>query len=489
MADDKHSIIRQADAALNAGDMSTAVSGYRRVLRIDNSLADVWFNLGYALRIQRKFPEALDCYSHALDHKVQRPEEAHLNRAAIFTEQLSAYDKARTELDAALEKNPFFVVGWLNLGLLHEDIGEIAEARHAYERALQIAPQSGRALSRLAAIATFENKVSTEVGRLEAALRLPSLAPNDAVDIAFGLANLYDAKGQHEQAFALAASANQAQHRFLPETSRYDPVAHEKLIDSICNMTLPPPLLKANKRSEPKVFICGLFRSGSTLAEQLLARHSDTVAGGEHDFIPEIVRGNLQPYPEKLTTATRAELESLRLDYMSRLAANGHVSGQVTDKRCDNFLHIGFIKTLFPHAKIVHSYRAPLDNAVSLFFQHFSEDINYSMDLGHLGHWLAQYRKIMTHWKSLYGTDIHDFSYDATVHSPEAEVRAMVEHCGLAWREGSPSTNNVVKTASAWQVRQALHQRSSGRWRNYQHDLLPVMHAAGIDEDGNWLAF
>ena len=481
--------IRQADAALRTGQTATAIACFRRALWNDPTMASVWYNLGYALRLDRQFNESLDAYHQALANGISHPEEVHLNRAAIFSEQLSAHDEALTELNKALLLNPGFFAGWLNLGMLHEDMGQIIVARDAYRNVLRIAPQNGRAISRLAAINQFEDRAADMVHPLEAALRLPHLPFEDAIDIGFGLANIYDAIGRHEKAFALAMSANQAQHQKLPEQLRYNPAEHERLVDALCSMRLPPPLPSNDTSITVPIFICGLFRSGSTLAEQLLARHSGTVSGGEYDFIPEIVRNSLKPFPRSLAEARQSELEGLRYDYLSRLTATGYTFGPVSDKRCDNFLYVGLIKSLFPTAKIVHSYRSPLDNAISMFFQHFADSINYSMDLGHLGHWLAQYRKLMKHWRALYGVDIHDFCYDTAVLDVEPAVRAMVEHCGLKWNNGTGPTNSIVKTASAWQVRQPLHQRSSGRWRNYAQQLEAVMQAAGIDEQGMWLDF
>ena len=43
---------------------------------------------------------------------------------------------------------------------------------------------------------------------------------------------------------------------------------------------------------------------------------------------------------------------------------------RVTDKRPDNFLYIGLIKSLFPDAKIVHTVRDPLDTCLSNYFLH-----------------------------------------------------------------------------------------------------------------------
>ena len=39
--------------------------------------------------------------------------------------------------------------------------------------------------------------------------------------------------------------------------------------------------------------------------------------------------------------------------------------------------------------------------------------------------------------------------------------------------------DRAVKTASVWQVREPLYQRSSGRWRNYERHLAPLREALG----------
>src|ERR1700721_3313730 len=48
------------------------------------------------------------------------------------------------------------------------------------------------------------------------------------------------------------------------------------------------------------IFICGMYRSGSTLTEQLLAGHPLLAAGGEIDFLPNAVQLDLAPSPESI---------------------------------------------------------------------------------------------------------------------------------------------------------------------------------------------
>jgi hypothetical protein len=86
----------------------------------------------------------------------------------------------------------------------------------------------------------------------------------------------------------------------------------------------------------------------------------------------------------------------------------------------------------------------------------------------------------MAHWKSLYPDDIFDFDYDALVADPRPAVEALLRFCGLAWEEECLAfhrATNAVRTASAWQVREPLYRRASGRWHQYQAHLGPLREA------------
>ena len=103
--------------------------------------------------------------------------------------------------------------------------------------------------------------------------------------------------------------------------------------------------------------------------------------------------------------------------------------------------------------------------------------MGYALDLMDIGHYYGQYRRLMAHWKSLYGNDIFEFAYDNFVHEPRPAVEKMLDFCNLDFEEKCLSfqhATNAVKTASVWQVREALYQRSSGRWRHYERHLEPL---------------
>ncbi len=216
-----------------------------------------------------------------------------------------------------------------------------------------------------------------------------------------------------------------------------------------------------------------MFRSGSTLVEQILARHSQVIPGGELELIPALA-AKIRPYPEAVRDSDAATIAAWRQAYLDGLPERPSSERAITDKRPDNFLHIGLIKTLFPSAKIIHTFRNPLDNLISLYFVHLDPRMAYALDLEDAAHWYSQYQRLMAHWRGLYPADIVDVDYDALVSDPRAEIEALTAACGLPWQEAlldAHRSTQPVKTASVWQVRQPIHARSSGRWRNYARQL------------------
>ena len=461
---------------MGAGALVEAIEAHRQLLALRPDLADSWFNLAYLERAAHQFREALSSYQKALDLGISRPEEVHVNRAVILSEYLEEPDLAEAELKAALNANSSFMIAWLNLGNLFEDRGDSAGAIETYRRALEVEPGNARALARLAGITQVGSPDDAVIGELEKARAAPGLSFEDQAELGFALGHALDAAGRFDEAFAAFATANEASRASAPPGLTYDRAAHEGLIDRIIAAFPEPASADGGGSERSPIFICGMFRSGSTLVEQILASHSQVRGGGELELIPAIVAREIQHYPEGVRQLDSATVERLRHLYLASLDSVFPDASHVTDKRPDNFLHIGLIKTLFPKARIVHTKRHPLDNILSIYFLHFQHDasVSYGFDLADIAHWYSQYLRLMSHWRLLYGDDILDVQYDDLVRAPEPAIRQILEFCGLAWEESClafHANRGVVKTASVWQVRKPLYQRSSGRWRNYRSHL------------------
>jgi tetratricopeptide (TPR) repeat protein len=465
-------LLEEASQLRRSGRVAEAIAAYERLLAVRPDLADSWYNLGWLQRQARDFRRSLESYRRALDLGIIAPEEVRLNRAVIYSDHLHDPVEAERELRAALAENPNYIPALLNLGNLYEDLGERNLARAAYETILSIEPLHSLALARLAGLSHSASLDVALADRLRRGIDLRASTAAEQADLGFALAALLDAAGEFDQAFEAASAANAASRSAT--NAHYDRAEHEHFVDR---------LIAAFNRAAPSetedpspIFICGMFRSGSTLVEQILGSHTAIESGGELDLIPALV-GQIAEYPEPVATADDATIARWRDSYVRGLPA--YPPGQaVTDKRPDNFLHIGLIKTLFPSAKIVHTRRNPLDNLLSLYFLHLDPGMAYALDIEDAAHWYGQYRRLMGHWKSLYPNDIFDVDYDSLVREPTAMVEPLLAVLGLEWEAAVLDFHrrrSAVKTASVWQVRQPLHAGSSGRWLSYERHFREVV--------------
>jgi tetratricopeptide (TPR) repeat protein len=462
-----------------AGRIDEAEAAYQRLLARWPDLPDTWFNLAVLQRKAGRFDAALASYQQAIDRGVSQPEEAHLNRGVIYSDCLRRDEAAAAELRAALALNPGFVPALLNLANLQEDLGRREDALALYECVLAIDPHFHMALARLASIKTAAGPDAPTVARLRAALARPGVSSADQANLGFALGAALEKAGAHEHAFTAITEANrQSRLSAGPGGARYDRDQHERFVDAlIATFSTTQRPIEPPPSSVRPIFVCGMFRSGSTLIEQVLAGHPSVAAGGEIGFLPTVARTELAPFPASMSRMTPRHIADLAARYLDTLARLHPGAERVVDKRPDNFLYLGLIKTLFPDARIVHTTRDPLDTCLSIFFLHLDHSMAYALDLMDIGHYYRQYRRLMAHWKSLYGDDILDVDYDAFVREPRPVVEELLGFCGLDWCDGCLSFHereNAVKTASVWQVRQPLYQHASGRSRVFARQLAPL---------------
>lgn len=487
MEEELQQLGRTAVQLERAGRLEEAVAAYQRLLERWPDLPDTWFNLALVQRRLRRFDAALESYQQALDRGISAPEEVHLNRGLIYSDFLRRDAAAAAELETALRLNPSYVPALLNLANLREDLGEAEAATALYERALAIDPLCHTALARLAAVRTARGPDSKVVTRLRAALARTDVSPADRATLGFALGGALEKAAEYDAAFTAVSEANrQSRLSAGPGGVRYDREQHERFIDAIiAAFPLRAHHARSGDATESRggvdaaadlqpLFVCGMFRSGSTLVEQILSGHPHVASGGELEFLPMLVRNELAPFPQSMARLRDEQARELAARYISLLARLHPGARRVVDKRPDNFLYIGLIKTLFPAARIVHTTRDPLDNCFSVYCLHLDHAMPYALDLLDIGHYYREYRRLMAHWRALYGTDIVDVAYDRLVREPQPVIADVLAATGLAWDDRCLAFHDrphAVKTASVWQVRQPLYQHASGRAQRYAPHL------------------
>lgn len=482
-------LLLQARALQRQGHGAEAIETFREWLKANPGNGEVWYELGYLLKHEGLYEEALDAFDKALVHGAGRPEEIHLNRGVLYADHLRRDAEAERELHAALAIAPDYVPALLNLGNLHEERGEREEALACYERVLA-GPEAVDAehnhlrFEGLARSAQLRPATDLDDPLLERLRQAAEAQPNKVVraDLLFALGHSYDRLGAHDLAFDAFAKANRWLLRYAGR--RYDHDASARLTDALIAAfpSAGPNGAEPDTGATPEpLFICGMFRSGSTLIEQVLASHPQVTAGGELNYLRRLASVQLAPFPQSMAAPDPGRDASLAAGYRAHLAKvfpEGIQGTYITDKRPDNFLLIGLIKRLFPRARIVHTLRHPLDTGLSVFSHHLQPQVApYSCDLADIGHYYGQYQRLMAHWKHIYGDSIIDFDYDTFVRDPEPALRRLLAFLGLPWNESCLDFHrrrSTVKTASYWQIRQPLHTGASGRWRNYARHLDPM---------------
>lgn len=495
--------LQKASALHREGQRLEAIEVFRTALAARPEFAEGWYELGYLFKAEGRYDEALEAYGEAITQGVHRAEEAHLNRAVIYSDHLRRDDDAEHELKAALALEPHYIPALLNLGNLHEERGQRQDALVCYDHILE----------RAASVETNYQDLRAEALARSARLRPPTSMDDpllrqlretsaDAVryghkvraNVLFAMGNVCDRLDEFGHAFDAFAKANRCLLRMSGRS--YDRGHATQLTDAMIEAfasASPVGPAPAPEAGVSPVFICGMFRSGSTLIEQVLGAHPRVTPGGELNFLLRLAASRLAPFPQSMATLDPQREAGFAAEYLAHLATlfpAAPAGSIITDKRPDNYLLIGFIKRLFPAAKIVHTTRHPMANGLSIFQQHLNPKVaGYSTDLSAIGHHYGEYRRLMGHWKTLYPDSIFDFDYDTFVRDPKPALQPLLDFLGLDWDErclAFHQLRNTVKTGSYWQVRQPLHTGACERWRNYATYLDPLrtaLRAVSVNTD------
>ena len=459
-----------------------AIAHYERLLKRQPGMAAAHFNLALLCKKVKRYEQAAAAYAEAIRLGIDRVEEVYSNLGVLYSD-MRKRDQARAQYQRALEVNPVYIPALFNLAGLLEESGERQEAIALYERVLAINPRHWDSLSRLAHAQKVAPGNGGLIARLTQGLEVTADEKAAQEGLYFALGKALDDLGRYDDAFKAYSAANELGKLRHPT---YDRRAVERAFEQIIELINADWIhAAATDLTAAPVFICGMFRSGSTLVEQMLASHPGIQAGGELDFLPWLVARKLAPYPEQAASAAQADLAELGNEYISRLQALFPGGGNITDKQPENFLRLGLIKALFPHARIVYTRRNLLDNCLSVYFQQLDANLPYATDLDNICHYYRQHERLMAHWRGCLGDSLYTVDYDDLVQSPEPVLRGLLEFLGLDWDERCmkfQQADVLVKTASVWQVRDELHSQSSGRWENYATHVGSLRAAAPGEE-------
>lgn len=462
---------------VDLGRAEETLQPLRRALELQRDHAAAHCNLGSALRALGRFDAAEGGYRQAIGLAPDAP-DPHFNLASLL-KLVNRLPEAEAECRRAVQSTPTPPPALVLLAQFAADRGEFREAQALIDRAIALDPESPEAWS---SVPRLRRMRPEDAGWLQAALRLADrgLPPRKEARLHFAIGKCLDDLADYPGAFAHYRRGNE-----LVKAHRrgHDMRALTRTVDFI-ERTFGPEFLRRHRDegigSSLPVFVIGMPRSGTTLAEHMLAAHPEVHGANELPFWVTASAAYLRAV--EVGDPPAAALRARAGEYLRLVEGLAGGASRVVDKMPVNFMSLGMIHAALPAARFIHLRRDPRDTCLSIYFQDFDETLPFAADLTHLAHYHGEYTRIMQHWRSVLPADrILDVPYEAMVCDPEAWGRRMLEFIGLNWDprcRDLHAVKRVVNTASNWQVRQPIAATSVNRWKNYAPFIEPLM---GLD--------
>jgi tetratricopeptide (TPR) repeat protein len=399
-------------------------------------------------------------------------------------------EEAIATLRRAVALQPESAMLHARIGGVLASAGKVEEAGKAYETALRLNPNCVPALSGLA-MARRAQLDPALVERLAHLVTVTRLRDGAKSMLHGGLATWHDARGETERAILHGRQANECQWRFKTRRGwEYEPAEHERQVSALIHGFTTEFLTRTadlGSDDPTPVFVVGMPRSGTTLTEQILASHPQVVGIGERNLANASLHRLQQHTGETdpaaaIARATPQQVQALARRYLAEL---GHLKRKVgkpdarfvVDKMPDNYLHVGWILTLFPKATVIYARRDLRDVALSCWLTQFGQ-IRWACDMGHIASRIREHLRLMAHWQRVLGDRLQVSDYESLVADQEPQTRRLLGMLGLPWDPAClefHKTERIVRTASVSQVRNPMYRSSVARWKPYQSELAPVI--------------
>jgi tetratricopeptide (TPR) repeat protein len=467
---------QRGQAARAQNNLPAAVLWLRQALELDPQSADAHDDLAAALFASQQTDQALAVTRQAIE---RWPDDFRFHNILGYLLAGRSDPGAVAAYREAIRLRPDRAETHASFGVVLLELGQVEEARAAFEDTLRLNPNHPEALTSLAQI------LRDRFPEVHQAAALDVLADQDVPlfhrgTLANSLAEVHDARQELSRAVELV---HQSHASFL-EMARerglvYDPAGHHAYVDRIIAAYNPAFFERVRgwgSDSELPIFIVGLPRSGTTLAEQVLASHPQVFGAGELHIVNDCFQllparvGKITSSLACLAHLTSPLVAQLTRYYLDRLRVSSATAERIVDKMPENCFHLGLIATLFPRARLIHVRRDPRDVALSCWMTAF-RNLLWPLRAEHIRERIREHVRLMEHWRRVLPVPLLEIDYEDLIDDTEAAARRLVAWCGLSWDPACLTphqTRRVVRTASRIQVRQPIYRRSVGRWKHYE---------------------
>lgn len=494
---------RPAQAAAQLAPVLAAHPDHPEVLRLHAGI----------LNLQGNYPAALDAIRRAVDARPDDP--LYYNTLGTVLGAAGDFDGAVEALRSACELQPGLAVAWYNLGVMLTRCVRHDEAAEALQRAVALAPDHVDARALLADMLRVNGRADEstaqyrrvlaerpwagmawwgladlrtgaltpdDVVRMQEMLRDARASDDDRIAIGFALAKALDEQGRYDESLDALKEAN-AIGRLRQQ---WNAPAFSAAIADV-NKAFDPPPDPANPATlgQEVLFIAGMPRSGTTLAEQILASHSQVEGAGELPDLPLVLaeesRRRGKPFPRWVADMRPDDWHRLGARYLERTAHWRRRRPRFTDKLPNNWMYVGAIRAMLPGAHVVVCRRDALETCFSCYRQRLANN-EYTRTPEDLASFWRDFDRTARLCAERYPVNVYQHDYEALQADPETGIRKLLDACGLDFEEAClrfHETERDVRSPSATQVRQPL-QSDTAHSRLYGSLLDPLRLCLGL---------
>ena len=237
--------------------------------------------------------------------------------------------------------------------------------------------------------------------------------------------------GRSDEAFGHYAAGNALRRKYHPLQCRASGAARSTEHRAVHRRHSSPSAPAGSDAPDP-IFILGMPRAGSTLVEQILSSHSLVEGTSELPDMPALARGAAATIPSLASTwppserreAGRGISERTRVQRQTDRARSSSTSCRT----------IGCRAVHPPDPAERENRRCAAASARLLLLQlqaAFCARPGLQLRLDDIGRYYADYVRLMAHVDHVLPGRVHRVIYERMVDDTEAEIRALLDYCGL----------------------------------------------------------
>lgn len=457
------------------GNYEIAKKNFLQILSTEPDNLAAMNNMANTCKDTFEFKEAEQYYEKIL--KINPKYIMAITNFANLKFQLNKHDDAINLYNKALEIDDKSENIHYNIGLTYQSLGNFEKAKYHFNEMIKINPHATIA-DRLMSRFTKYDKNNNHLKEMIERNKKENLNDNSKINLFFALSKAFEDVKDFKESFIFMKKANDLTNSKF----NYDKKSDDKFTEDLVKFF---DLIENNNKkiyeenNKKVIFILGLPRSGTSLAEQIISSHNLVYGAGELNYLENLIKKKFFLNNElDLNVISKNKFNDLAYEtgneYLDLIKNFKTKKNIIIDKDPHNFKWIGFISLIFPNAKIIHCSRNPKDNFLSLYKNFFPEGLEYTYNEENLINFFKNYKMMMSYWKRKFPNNIYDLIYEDLINKPNEEIKRLIEFCDLEWDENCLKfydAKSSIKTLSVAEARKPIYKSSISSSSNFKDYL------------------